>query len=83
MDRKATLRRLSELQRPWRVLRHSGRGDPSDSTGWAEKFVGEEAKARDHYGKLVKAMRQGGVRLVKPDGSVDAEQHAPRLRTRW
>lgn len=67
----------------WRVLRHSGAGAPSDAAAWVERFAGREDKARERYGKLVKAMRQGGVRLVRPDGSVAIEVHEPRLRTRW
>jgi hypothetical protein len=68
----------------WRVLRHSGRGSGSEEVaGWKEKFAGPEDEARERYRKLQDAMRQGGVRLVKPDGTTDSERWAPRLRMRW
>lgn len=63
----------------WRVLRHSGRSGDS----FREVFAGVEAKARARYARLATALRQGAVRLISPDGSIEASASVPRLRTRW
>jgi hypothetical protein len=68
---------------PWTVKRHSGNGSPDDDGLWKERFAGEEDKAREKYAKIKEAMRQGGVRLIRPDGTIALEQHEPRLMKRW
>jgi hypothetical protein len=63
----------------WKVLRHSGRL----SDHYREVFAGEETIARKKFEKIEKALRQGGVRLIRPDGHTEYIVNAPRLRTRW
>lgn len=66
----------------WRVLRHGGRRND----GWRLVRGVEhdfEQDARAAYDYAVKAMRQGGVVLVTPDGRVLASAYAPNLRSRW
>jgi hypothetical protein len=67
----------------WRLLRHSGRQGGPESDGWRDTFTGPEWRARSRYRAASAAMRQGGLRLCRPDGRVDSERHAPRLRSRW
>jgi hypothetical protein len=64
----------------WLILRHSGRKD----SGW--RGVGaskHEEFARRKYRARLDGVRQGGLRLVSPDGVIAAEYWAPRVRTRW
>ncbi len=88
MDRKRARRLLADqtarAAEVWTVRRHSGRGSgPSREASWVERFKGPEDKARAKYAKISAAMRQGGVRLLRPDGTIDSERHEPRVRTRW
>lgn len=71
---------LRTSQGPFRLLRHGGRrGDT-----WREQWAGTSAQtARTQYVNTHGTMRQGGVRLLRADGSVVAEDWAPRLRSRW
>jgi hypothetical protein len=64
----------------WKVERHSGRKGVSD---WRLLFHGDELKAREAFGKVEESLRQGGVRLIRPDGRTELIVNAPRLRTRW
>ncbi len=67
-------------ERFWRVLRHGGRS----SDDWREIIAtNDEQMARDKYRAAREAMRQGGVQLVMPLGTVLESAWAPRLRTRW
>jgi hypothetical protein len=71
--------RETAMNAGWKVERHSGRlGDH-----YREVFAGEETIARAKFEKIEKALRQGGVRLIRPDGHTEYIVNAPRLRTRW
>lgn len=62
------------------VCRHGGRGNNQ----WRVIYRSQqEEQARAKYFKAKEAMRQGGVRLLGPDGTLVRDDWAPRLRTRW
>lgn len=61
------------------ILRHGGRA----ADQWREVYRGPEARARARYTRLVEDLRQGGVKLIAPDGTLIDYKWAPRLRTRW
>lgn len=64
----------------WRIYRHGGH------TGDAWRQVGafaDEDLARFEFDLESKAMRQGGVRLFRPNGTMAGATWAPKLRTRW
>jgi hypothetical protein len=63
----------------WSVLRHGGRR----TDHWRQTFHGTEEAARKWYAIDYKNMRQGGVRLVRPDGEIELNEWAPRVRSRW
>ncbi len=63
----------------WRVERHGGQS----AHRWRLVFTGVEFAARDRFQQLAEALRQGGVRLIRPDGGIDGIVTAPRLRTKW
>jgi hypothetical protein len=64
----------------WLVVRHSGRRD----SGWRiATGLQNEADIRRFYRKDYERVRQGGIRLVSPDGAIIHEYWAPRVRTRW
>jgi len=63
----------------WKVMRWSGRrGDD-----WCGLACETEDTAHELYHRLYVNMRQGGIRLVRPDGSIVKADIAPRLRSRW
>ena len=59
----------------FRLLRHGGRR----TDRWREVKTDQPFTK---YDKMRKALRQGGLRLVRGD-TIVAETSAPRLRTRW
>ncbi len=63
----------------WKVERNSGRIDGKYRT----VFTGIESTARVKFDEISKALRQGGVRLIRPDGRTEFIVNAPRVRTRW
>jgi hypothetical protein len=64
----------------WRVLRHGGRA----SDDWREVVrTNVEQMARNRFASERERMRQGGVQLLAPLGTVVDSAWAPRLRTRW
>lgn len=64
----------------WSVWRHGGR----QTDRWRlVAAVAGEITARDAYQRAVTDMRQGGVELRGPDGTLVLHHWAPRLRTRW
>jgi hypothetical protein len=64
----------------WRVERHSGRG----MDHWRLKLETiKAAEAKTRFDKIAEKLRQGGVRLIRPDGKTEFIVNAPRLRTRW
>jgi hypothetical protein len=63
----------------WAVQRHGGRR----TDFWRQTFHGTEEAARKWYAIDYKNMRQGGVRLVRPDGAIELDAWAPRVRSRW
>lgn len=63
----------------WTVLRHGGRLTDT----WRTVCSGDRTRAEERYWREHERMRQGGVRLVDPDGRVVMDDWAPRLRTRW
>jgi|GEM_PF-2969866 len=63
----------------WTVWRHGGRS----SDVWRAVYAGERAQAEARYWREREKMRQGGVRLMDPEGRVVMSDWAPRLRTRW
>jgi hypothetical protein len=69
----------------WKVWRHSGRGGgPEQTASW--RLVGwfyTEHQARNRYDIIRNELRQGGVKLIQPDGKTVGEYHAPRIRSRW
>jgi hypothetical protein len=67
------------MEYAWRVERHGG----ASIHGWRTMFEGPEATAREVFGKIETSLRQGGVRLIRPDGHTEFIVNAPRLRTRW
>lgn len=65
---------------PFRLLRRGGR----NRDAWRERWSGESVEtARTQYNNTRGTMRQGGVRLVRRDGSTVVEDWAPRARSRW
>lgn len=63
----------------WRVVRWSGRGcDPERELPHAAG----EAAARAAYAREQIRLRQGYVRLLRPDGTVEQERVGPMLRDR-
>ena len=58
----------------WSVTRHGGRRADS----WRVVFAGPEAKAREAFAGRKIGMRQGGLRLMKPNGSLDVEASMDR-----
>lgn len=66
----------------WRVMRHGGRRNDAWKLVRGVEYDFER-DARAAYDYAVKAMRQGGVVLVTPDGRILASSYAPRLRSRW
>jgi len=69
---------LSDLAGRWVVIRHGGRS----LDVWRVRYQGDdEAVARTTFKGI--AIRQGGLRLLAPDGRIVDSQWAPRLRTRW
>jgi hypothetical protein len=63
----------------WMVTRHSGRSNGH----WRSVYTGPEEKAREKFAKIAKDLRQGGVRLHKPDGTIVKHVWGPTLRMRW
>ena len=69
---------IPDLAGSWAVVRHGGRRLDT----WRVKHLGkDEAAARKAYARI--DIRQGGLRLVAPDGRIVQSEWAPRLRTRW
>lgn len=64
----------------WIIERNSGRYGGHWRTVWSGLV---EAKARVEFDKRHAAMRQGGLRLIRPDGHTEFIVTSPRLRTRW
>ena len=64
----------------WRVERHGGRR--TDRWRVVAAYI-REANGRWKFNELKAEMRQGGVRLYRPDGELADEVVAPALRTRW
>ena len=65
--------------RTWTVERHSGRS----ADHYRPLFSGDEATARAKFDAVSKELRQGGVRLIRPDGHTEFIVNGPRLRSRW
>ena len=64
----------------WTVDRHSGR----DRDHVRVRLVtDDETKARAKFQRLKDELRQGEVRLWRPDGTEADSVWAPRLRSRW
>jgi hypothetical protein len=64
----------------YRVERHGGRAcDRWRSLG---EFSTQKA-AHELFVKLWPDVRQGGLRILAPDGTVIRQGAEPRLRTRW
>lgn len=64
----------------WVLERHSGRA----GADWHQIWKGyNEARGVAKYLKIEGELRQGGVRLIDPHGSVVMLRCSPRLRTRW
>lgn len=64
----------------WVIERNSGRRIGSWRVVWSGT---DETKARNQYEKRYAALRQGGLRLIRPDGHTEFIVTSPRLRTRW
>lgn len=66
---------------PWTVERWGGQDHHKERV----LFSGTEAEARAEYERLrVKIdVRQGTLRLRRPDGVTEKVESGPRLRTRW
>lgn len=64
----------------WRLLRHGGRR----CDHWRDlKCPDDEKQARKLYDAECCGMRQGGLRLIAPDGRIAAARWTASLRTRW
>ena len=61
------------------VMRHGGRRTDK----WRIVARGSFEHCTDVFKFQYKGLRQGGVYLVSPEGSILESGWAPRLRTRW
>lgn len=81
--RPLTRREISEgllLNGPgWCILRHGGRS----SDTWRVQAGPFAQEPTSLWRKARGAVRQGGLRMVDPEGKVVKEYQAPRLRSRW
>jgi hypothetical protein len=68
-----------QASQTWTATRHGGRHVDTERT----LFSGDEATARRGYDREAARLRQGVVRLIRPDGSEVAVKMAYRNRTRW
>ncbi len=84
----AVMQRLKELapvvipfgvSKNWKVQRHGGHRNNI----WRQVFEGSELDAGKVYQKHITDMRQGGVRLLDPNGKVVFGRSAPGVRTVW
>lgn len=66
----------------WTVYRHGGRG----SDRWRCLYEGTAEAAQGVYNTTAKSLRQGGVRLLAPQQTLEKFHEgvwAPRLRRHW
>jgi hypothetical protein len=64
----------------WKIYRHSG----FFNTKWRQVYAtNDEGKASEKYKRIHDRLRQGGVRLVDPEGVVIQEFNPGPMTLRW